>query len=570
MTNIPRYRENAFVIPDEIKALLSTEQSFKNEYKNLTKNNIITLAKDINDKYHEVTYTKDKGWYNEETDTYFPYMYVEYYKKDDTNIPEISHEKAPSCISLYDENEKTPDDITLSVIINTCDTTDIKRFAILLASMCCEIMKPLVFKAELYEKILNLVSITDINNIDFEQIINVIHQTLPSKMISIPSKQVQLILALDNLNKPDGRKKVKQTFIDFCKFANIDNYLILTPHKNVGVMGMRNIATEYTTGDFIIFRDDDDISSSLDSIIRQCSDYDTEKWKKDTIFHINGVVLPTHVTLYWSTFAYWDLIFPKSMKNYIPSMVTPQVADDVFEHFCLRCLGLMTDAWKGGYSEQIINTECIMFIVDFINSKYNDLKIDFSIKDNMVMSYGDKLQKIPFNENIYLYLAYIAKLYKKNKSFIPQNEYEIFIKNIQTVINNLIYYTKTVEQEDIHKTFMYISSTRSFRIIRYDIASQYRRIKILMDLILPNNNFEFSNDINTLINNDGAFKYKYHADTINYMHPDEIRIMTVEGKKDSRKEAKYVENLVTNPKKEISKNINEDNVEEYNNNLKKL
>lgn len=573
MTNIPRFREDPFVIPDDIKALLSTEQSFKNEYKNLTKNNIITLAKDINNKYHEVTYTKDKGWYNEETDTYFPYMYVEYYKKDDTNIPEISHEKAPSCISLYDENEQTPDDITLSVIINVCDNTNITRFAILLASMCCEIMKPLVFKAELYEKILNLSSITDINNINFEQIINVIHQTLPSKIVSIPSKQVQLILALDNLNKADGRKKVKQTFIDFCKFANIDNYLILNPHQNVGLTGMRNIGSEYATEDFIIFRDDDDMSSSLDSIIRQCADYDTEKWAKNTILHINCANLPTHITLKRGTWGYWDLIFPKSLKKYINSLAIPNAfQEDLFEQFCLCVSGLLYNEWKIGYLNALIDLDNISFLIDFINSGSNNLSINFST-GALSMSYANKTCNVKLDSICYLYLGYIINLYMQNKDFMPKSEFNEFIKRIQTVFNNLKSYTTYTEKdtnEDNHKTFMYIYCLVSNRCTLNNKYMHYRRIKALMDYIIPNNNFELSSSSDILIDNVGPITYKYNPETINYIHPDEIRVITVEDKNGNiKKDMKYVETLINSPKKEIPKNIDENTVDTYNINLKK-
>lgn len=592
-------------------------KTYDDEYKYYIRNHYYVYGKDINNDKHLVKYDYIQGWYDPVSGITFPYTSL-YITKE--LILSTVTSSVPSCVPLYPSDREIPN-VKLSVIINAFDHTDPIKFAYLLASFNCELMKPFPqYNNDLTGVYFRFLFMNDISNFDI-LCKNIIH-TFPARFDPIIPNQVQLILALDNAGDEEAGKKISEIFTEFCRFYEIRDYLILRPDINSKLATMRNMAMAYATGDFIIFRDDDDMSSSLTSIIRKCKDYGTSNWGRDKIIKMLNVPFRPRS----SSNGMWNLIIPQNLKRYAMNIPTMNKGEDAATHACLICAGLLESGYNGGMhiccgdedldildklidGEYRVGFEPMNEYRPIQNSKFNPFgmlyksesaqTINLDALDDEYASPYDKNAEIIVNDKgeiiknisymrfnpVCAFLMDVIKLYKSktNSALIPKDShYDDAMKRLHSAVNNIrTYVRRSKERTDndvVTLMYLYImpSDTSS-------IDSDYihdMRVKTLMDYIIPDNPFYLISPNEMASKTEGIrpidlqfmdYEYTDILDTDNkFIHPDEQRFLTItDGRGRTRQEAQWVSQRIDGKRRSTPLRKTKEEVTEHNLAMKK-
>lgn len=593
------------------------EKTYLQEYNALRALNWKLYAEDCIRRFHPITYTLERGWHDPRNNIEFPYSSIIGFAptpEETFNFIEhsITDELIPPCVSLYLPNKALPDS-TLSVVITAYGGTNIKRFIFLLASFQCELMKPffaqdyvddekISITNALYDRMLENYDLPeDLEKIDFNELSRLIIQTFPSGLAPMPVEKIQFILMIDNNGNMQGMYNITNVFKHFARTFHIRHYLIISPGYKCHVAIMRNIGIQYATNDFIILRDDDDISSSLDGILKKCGDYGN-KWERNKILKMSC----TPVSKAGNS-GVWGLIIPQESKNLFLDIPTINIGDDTVQVICLMMAGALRrgdtlgkgDAFWAVASQiplihKILDGE--LFVEDTPPTKEELFKDGSVVKDKDENEVGS-LYTALYEINIVLKLMLIYRQHYKEHR-ITSEQYHHGIMVLTRAISHYDAFDKSSSvftDPNDSGTFMYlyINPSNSSAVNQWYIEPI--RLITLLDYIDPNHPFHLVSP-NELLNPRmmGFYDEQTNLEVWHsfitpenpstllppippmdefknqiYIHPDEQRMLTVyDGERDmTRRESAWVTAFVgRNRKTPLLKTHQE--IHEYNSRIK--
>ena len=508
--------------------------SFESEYEARKALNNPLYGEDMKENIYEVAYDSERGWHSVDSpNVRFPYTSIYVFNSyEETrgfqSNPHISYTMLPFPSHRNEDLSK----IKLSVIINSYDKTPIDRFAYLLASFKCEIMHPIMYSdanvvLDVYKRLLRLMSI-DVS-IDFNKLVKNILHTFPSQLdeYDMSAGGIQLILAHDVLNDPTeedlkNRKYIHDMFINYCKQYNIKDYTIFSPKMNLKVAGMRNVSLKYTTGNFIIFRDADDLSTSLGSIVRKCLDYGTPNWKTGKILRYSCMFSRN---MSFRSFGMWSLIIPKELAKYIRNDPTMSAGEDTALHINLMFQGVLQEADDGTNDNPLCSAHELYSFNKLLNEGYQFLNKEVIVSNDNT----DGMALYGYSRLGFEMFACIIALYEKYKDKLGSH-YEVARECFRKALNNAKEYYETTRLINFDNigTFMYLYCDPSYSYISNLPGVSYIRTKTFLDCIVPNNPFNLDSpysfelrisdplDMNLFSMKPDKDIYKYR-----FVHPDE-------------------------------------------------
>lgn len=518
--------------------------SYENEYNAQTSAGHVLYGEDMMQNIHKVAYDAEHGWHSiASPNIRFPYSSIYAFANDAAAStfnysPHISYTMIP----FPSRRDEDTSHIKLSVIINAWDRTVLERFAYLLASFRCEILHPFPRfennnpSITLYRRLMHLENLRQETEIDFHKLERNILHTFPSQLdtFDMSNGRIQLILALDSVNNPTeddlrNRERVKGLFINYCTSFGISDYVIFSPSSNMKLSPMRNLSLKYATGDFIIFRDDDDISSSLGSIVRKCLDYGSPNWETGKILRYS---CPFSGKYTFRTFGMWGLIIPKALSNYIRHDATNASGEDITTLIHLMFQGVLQEA--DDLSD--VNPLCGKWELDVFEKLLNG---EYTLESDEKVRMPDS-RIIPMFRHAEVGFSRFARalyLYEKEKNRLGSHYEEAKTKFRQALENAKSYYatTRRVRFDNI-RTFMYVYCEQSFTYDKTLVGIDDIRFKSFLDSIIPNNPFKldspksFEFRISDAIGLD-LFSLSPESKDISsykFLHPDEQVMLKVE------------------------------------------
>ena len=564
-TNVMYQTHEYLIFPQNYTA------SYESEYNTQMSAGHVLYGEDMTQNIHKVAYDTEHGWHSETSpNVRFPYSSI-YVFMNDAAAQAFIHSSFISYTMIPFPSHRDEDisHIKLSVIINAYDRTILERFAYLLASFRCEILHPFPrFENDsviaLYKRLMHLENFrqeleNNLDNnipIDFHKLERNVLHTFPSQLdtYDMSEGRVQLILALDNLNNPTeddlkNRERVKKLFISYCTSYGISDYVIFSPSSNVKLSPMRNLSLKYATGDFIIYRDDDDISSSLGSIVRKCLDYGTPNWETGKILRFSCPFSAKYGT---RNCGMWGIIIPKAVSNYIRHDATNASGEDITTLINLMFQGVLQEA--DDFSD--INPLCGKWELNVFEKVLNG---EYTLEPNGNAKMPDS-RIIPLYQHAktgFLRFARALYLYEKEKDRLGAH-YEEAKENFRQALENVKSYYETTRRIrfDNIGTFMYLYCEQSFTYDKELIGINNIRFKSFLDSIVPNNPFKLDspNSFELRISDDmGLDLFSLSPeikDISNYkfLHPDEqtrLRIKTCNnGTCTDNEETRWVTNRI--------------------------
>lgn len=374
---------------------------------------------------------------------------------------------------------------------------------------------------------------------------------------------MQLILALDKNGTEADMSIIKEMFHEFCKQTKVSDYIIIYPQENVRVSMMRNFSLKYADKQFIIFRDDDDISSSINSIIKQCINYGKE-WKTNKILKMFS--LPLEQSYDGKSYenrnlGMYTMIIPQSMKNYVMNIPTHEGGEDVITICVLLMRGFLQKGHP--FSDRAYDSSNIETLHDVISGKatidLNQNIIKYTTgKERRFIMHSDSAGDIAAE-----YIIKIIKLYNRYLYEMTPEDYRKGMIGISTMIDNIFKFETSDSFADI-KTFMYMyaEESRSMNINNYKNNIEAIRMQYIMDIFIPDNKFVIAspnafsygnvkspismNPISDNMEYDNTYRYQSimagveniipftvteeeaKKNLTRYIHPDEQRIVNLE------------------------------------------
>lgn len=219
-------------------------------------------------------------------------------------------------------------------------------------------------------------------------------------------KNLEIIIVDDNGLGSDNQKKTESVL---SKYRTVDYVKYIAPEKNGGGSVARNIGARSSSGDYLMFLDDDD-TVSKDKIERQV----------EALENGNGA----YGLAYCSTKVY--------MGNRFSNIIKATQSGDILEKYIFGKIYIGTgtalmirEAWEsiGGYDESFARHQDWEFFARVLN-KYNAVAVD-----------GTYFHRYIINRNLPKNLEVLDKNMEHYISFLKEYPFRLSVKTMRRVVN---------------------------------------------------------------------------------------------------------------------------------------